>query len=109
MIPKVETEIGTFQQSITQPCFDFEKNMTLYGYFHENVTDPKLSSISVLLSKTAREISSYFLEGRRVEILAKARSLVLGDYHNTMLGTGDAQEDDPATAGKNNICSCSHL
>ena len=36
---------------------------------------------------------------RRIEILSRARSLVLGDYHNTMLGTGDAQEDDPSSAG----------
>lgn len=37
---------------------------------------------------------------RRVEYLSRARNLVLCDYHNTMLGTGDAQEDDPATAGE---------
>lgn len=37
---------------------------------------------------------------RRLEVLSRARSLVLGDYHNTMLGTGNALEDDPASAGE---------
>ena len=40
-----------------------------------------------------------FGEMRRREILSRARELMLADYHNTMLGTGDALEDDPASAG----------
>lgn len=32
-------------------------------------------------------------------MLSHARELVMSDYHNTMLGGGDALEDDPASAG----------
>ena len=44
-----------------------------------------------------------------MEYLSRARNLVLCDYHNTMLGTGDAQEDDPATAGKCEQCIVMHV
>lgn len=35
----------------------------------------------------------------RSSLLSKARDIILNDYHNTMLGTGDALEDDMSSAG----------
>ena len=40
-----------------------------------------------------------FSDSRRKDVLVRARELVLSDYHNTMLGSGDALEDDPSSAG----------
>ena len=40
-----------------------------------------------------------FADMRRKEILGRGRDLLLSDYHNTMMANGDANEDDPASAG----------
>jgi hypothetical protein len=36
---------------------------------------------------------------RRRDVLSRARELLMSDYHNTMLGTGDAQDDEQSSAG----------
>jgi hypothetical protein len=44
-------------------------------------------------------LSSTYADIRRREILERARELVLSDFHNTMLATGDAAEDEVSSAG----------
>ena len=37
---------------------------------------------------------------RRKEVLSRGRALLLADYHNCMLASGDARDDNPASAGR---------
>mmetsp|Transcript_21014 Transcript_21014/g.30337 ORF Transcript_21014/g.30337 Transcript_21014/m.30337 type:complete len:765 (+) Transcript_21014:80-2374(+) len=94
IIPKTESEMELFQGAVTGPIAEFEKKVELFGLLPETEV-----SGEGLLSAAARDIRGKFLEARRYEVLTRARTLVLGDYHNTMLGTGDALEDDQSTAG----------
>jgi hypothetical protein len=65
LIPKVDAEVEMFQASISQTCLEFEKNMTLLGFFHEITPEGSGSkSVSNLLSKTVQEIPTKFLEAR---------------------------------------------
>ena len=95
MLPKSETDLIAFQSSIKSPCREFEQKMNLYGFLSSDEARGERGP----LTNVVQTLHAEFLSSRRTEILAKARRLVLSDYHNTMLGTGDALEDDPSTAG----------
>lgn len=84
-----------FQAAVSTPSHEFEQKMNLYGFLSNDETRGNNGP----LTATVETLYTHFLSARRFEILAKARSLVLGDYHNTMLGTGDAMEDDTSSAG----------
>ena len=84
-----------FQATVSTPCHEFEQKMNLYGFLSNDETRGNNGPLTV----TVETLYTHFLSARRVEILAKARSLVLSDYHNTMLATGDALEDDTSSAG----------
>ena len=43
-------------------------------------------------SLVVADLSQHFAHARRKQVLGRARSLVLADYHNTMLASGDALE-----------------
>lgn len=45
------------------------------------------------------DVGGRFVSERRKDVLFRAREVVLADYHNTMLANGDAQDDEPASAG----------
>ena len=51
------------------------------------------------LSKIIDELDVHFANGARRDMLSKARELVLSDYHNTMLASGDASEVGVVCAG----------
>lgn len=68
--------------------------------------ESKLSSLSFLpqqnetfLSDHIKDLNMKFIVEKRREYLVRARQVLLADYHNTMLAAGDAQEDDPSSAG----------
>ena len=95
ILPKHEPEMEAFTSAVTAPCHEFEQKMNLFGF----LSSDEARGDSGPLSTTVQALYAHFLSVRRFEILAKARSLVLGDYHNTMLGTGDALEDETSSAG----------
>jgi hypothetical protein len=95
LLPKTEHDLEPFRSSVTSPCLEFEQRMNLFGFLS---SDQARGSVGPLTS-TVHSLGGHFLTARRAEILARARSLVLSDYHNTMLGTGDAMEDDTSSAG----------
>ena len=95
VLPKTEPDMEPFQTAVSAPCHEFEQKMNLYGF----LSNDEARGNSGPLTATVETLYTHFLVARRSEILAKARSLVLCDYHNTMLGTGDALEDDTASAG----------
>lgn len=93
ILPKTEAELAQFQKSLEKPCLEFEIKMASLGWMvteHGNSTS---------LSDLVKRLNEKFVEIRRCETLSRARELVLSDYHNTMLGTGDAQDDEPSSAG----------
>lgn len=101
MVPKTEAELSQFQKSIEKPCSDFESRMSHLGWLQPVVERQAESSLSSLV----RSLNEKFVEIRRRDTLSRAREMVLSDYHNTMLGTGDAQDDEPATAGNSPKCN----
>lgn len=95
ILPKLESEVAPFTTAVTSPCHEFEQKMNLFGF----LSSDEARGNSGPLSTTVQALFTHFLSVRRSEILAKARQLVLCDYHNSMLGTGDALEDDTSSAG----------
>ncbi len=110
LVPKSESELGAFQRSVEKPCKDFENKLTILGFLY-SAADGSTSSTTTTtpaqgipraparLSDTVSELRTRFADMRRTEILGRGRDLLLSDYHNTMVATGDASEDDPASAG----------
>ena len=108
LFPKTESDLVIFQRSTERACKDFENRLIASGfrlvpYKKSNISDEQLDDhddeILHPLSNVFATVSEQYANVRRKDILARARELVLSDYHNTMLGTGDALEDDPASAG----------
>lgn len=95
MVPKTETELAHFHKSIEKPCAEFESKMGHLGWLPAAEANEEGGFLTALV----RRLDDSFVEIRRRETLSRARDLVLSDYHNTMLGTGDAQDDEPASAG----------
>lgn len=93
MIPKAESELFQFQKSIEKSCSDFENRCVLLGWVSNETGD--CNALSAVVS----DLNRRFTELKRRDVLSRARELLLSDYHNTMLGTGDAQEDEPSSAG----------
>ena len=96
IVPKTEAELAQFQKSIEKPCAEFETKMSHLGW----LPGPEGGATEGCLTGLVRSLNEKFVEIRRRETLSRARELVLSDYHNTMLGTGDAQDDEPASAGQ---------
>ena len=102
LVPKNENELSTFQRLIEKPCKDFENKLDTLGLLttsssssQNNQQQPHLSP----LTNAVQEMRCRFADMRRKEILGRGRDLLLSDYHNTMMANGDANEDDPASAG----------
>ena len=104
LVPKNENELSTFQRLIEKPCKDFENKLDALGFLttssspsssQNNPQQPHLSP----LTNAVQEMRCRFADMRRKEILGRGRDLLLSDYHNTMMANGDANEDDPASAG----------
>jgi hypothetical protein len=93
VMPKTESELASFQKPLEKCCRDFETKLGTLGTFGTQI----LGSESPLLG-VINDLGSKFGDARRRDILLRARQVLLADYHNTMLGTGDALEDDPASA-----------
>lgn len=127
LIPKVESELAGFQKSIEKPCRDFEARVKSCGLNitstrspdaiqsnpskdneterekgrkgGDSHTDDASSDNCHPLVNVVSDLCGRFADARRKDILGRARELVLSDYHNTMIASGDALEDDPASAG----------
>ena len=95
MIPKVESELSQFRKIVEKPCIEFEQRMSHLGWF----APTESQKMEGFLTSIVSGLEEKFVEIRRRETLARARDLVLSDYHNTMLGTGDALDDETASAG----------
>lgn len=87
-LPKLETDITVLQKQLDKPVRDLEN---------------KLKSLRLLptpfLSDFLADLAGKYIAEKRSEILSRARDVVLADYHNAMFAAGDAQEDDPSSAG----------
>ena len=104
MLPKAEKDFPNFERGLLRVCTDFDVNLSSLGAFGEGLIDKtknkKCGTGSAdRLPDMVQQLPAVYMEGRRRAILAEARTLVLSHYHNTMLVSGDAQSDDPASAG----------
>jgi hypothetical protein len=93
-IPKSESDLNNFKKTLDEPVRALE--WKIESYFKISKTTRIGSDfLSVHLSNMQSTFSSI----RRKEILKHARDLVLLDYHNTMIASGDALEDELSSAG----------
>lgn len=91
-LPKNETDIPAFKRSLEDCCKNLDTRL--------NITVRKYSGqTNMILSEYITNLSSIYASLRRKEILKHARDLVLLDYHNAMIGSGDVIEDDLSSAG----------
>ena len=98
LMPKLESDLPAFQKPLVKGCKDFESKILSCGIFGEELFSVPGSFKSNPLTNFVDDLISRFADSRRRDILVRARELMLSDYHNTMLGTGDALDDDPASA-----------
>jgi CRISPR/Cas system CMR-associated protein Cmr5 small subunit len=87
LLPKSESELAHFKRSLEDPFQEFETKFSNF-WPNSNLT----STTTTHLSDYLTELAERFAEIRRREILERARELVLSDYHNTMIASGDALE-----------------
>lgn len=92
LIPSAEADLASFSKSVEKACLDFEDKWGAYMGLEDGQVSRPLSSM-------VENLPQYFARTRRKEVLGKARELVLADYHNTMMASGDAAEDDLSSAG----------
>lgn len=90
MIPKTEGDLHAFHRSVEKACKEFD--VRLEGV---DVDDAK----RVKLADVVNSLQFHFNAARRREILGRARDIIVADYHNTMLASGDALDDDTSSAG----------
>ena len=109
-IPKGESELLVFQNLIQQSCVEYEVRMNNYGFMSTQSTRATHTSGAVRasggesssvtaaqgndtpLTDIVNTLKSRYAKSRRSEILVRAREVLLADYHNTMLASGDASE-----------------
>lgn len=107
-IPKLESELFNYRKSMEKPLKELETRMTGYGIIPSESSDESLDSsdsryqgissrqpISFLLE----HLQNSFLDMRRKDIIGRAREYLTADYHNIMMASGDALEDEVASAG----------
>lgn len=99
-LPKAEADLPQFRRSLESPCRLFQAKLRSYGLL---VTTAKTEEGDALeggpLTDFLAHLPSIFADLRRKDILRSAREVVLSDYHNTMMATGDAEQDELASAG----------
>lgn len=106
-IPKAESELMTFQNLIQQSCVEYEVRMNNYGLLStqtshrgktsgddrgESSSGTAVQGSDTPLTDIVNSLKSRYAKSRRSEILVRAREVLLADYHNTMLASGDASE-----------------
>lgn len=109
LIPESERLLDGFRAAMEKPCRDFEEKCAAAQLPCINVNTSKLTVPSSggsggnplvnPLSTIISELNGKYCDSRRRQLLSRARDTLLSDYHNTMFGTGDALEDDVASAG----------
>lgn len=97
-MPKIESDLQLFKKSLEEPSKTLEWKLENFFKLSRNSTAAQKIS-SDFLTAYLQNMSSIFSSIRRKEILKHARELVLLDYHNTMIASGDAAEDELSSAG----------
>jgi hypothetical protein len=99
-LPKSEAELPLFRRSLEGPCRLLETKLRSFGLLYSSAGDDEDAvEAPGPLSAYLADLPTIFADLRRREILKSARELVLSDYHNTMMATGDALQDELSSAG----------
>lgn len=96
-MPKNESELASFKRLLEQPCKSLEQKLEMNLGLSKYCAEYRISKDA--LSSHIESIPSAFAMIRRREILKQAREILLLDYHNTMIASGDALEDELSSAG----------
>lgn len=118
-LPKVESDLNSYRKSLEGVCKSLEDKMDLFGFLpskgknisssvsgfdkenssKQNQSESSSSTSGSELTRYLSDLPAHYASIRRKEILVHAREMVLSDYHNTMVATGDACEDELSSAG----------
>ena len=99
-LPKIESDLQLFKKSLDEPCKTLEWKLENFFKLSRCTSSSSGGKVSSeFLTSYLQNLSSIFSSIRRKEILKHARELVLLDYHNTMIASGDAAEDELSSAG----------
>lgn len=96
-MPKSESELVHYRKNLEEPCRLLQTKLQTFFSLSELATT--LHFDSEPLTNHIDNIFSIFSFIRRRDILKHAREIVMGDYHNTMIASGDVLEDELSTAG----------
>lgn len=96
-MPKNESELNHYKKILDEPCRSLQ--LKLVSYLGLNNLSKSLNIHPEALMNHIDNIFSIFSYIRRRDILKHAREIVMGDYHNTMVASGDVLEDELSTAG----------
>lgn len=95
-LPKTEGELTSYRRGLEEPARSLQTKLTTYfGLGSGNGSEEEGGG----LTQAIENINATFSYIRRRDILKYARDLVIADYHNTMVASGDALEDELASAG----------
>jgi hypothetical protein len=95
-LPKHENDLAAYRRQLERPCADLDAKFRLFGFDSGESSSRDEPSV---LTTCLQNLASIYADSRRSDILRQARDIVTADYHNTMMATGDALEDDSSSAG----------
>jgi hypothetical protein len=113
-MPKNESDLQHYRRILEEPTKLLHSKLKTYFGLQDLATPSNMTMTSISneerkstlaivdvdgLLRHLENLSSIFAYIRRRDILKHARAIVMEDYHNTMITTGDALEDELATAG----------
>lgn len=96
-MPKNESELVYFKKSLEEPCKLLQTKLVSFLGLKE--LGGTLNISAEALTNHIDNLVSIFSYIRRRDILKHAREIVTGDYHNTMVASGDVLDDELSTAG----------
>ena len=106
LLPALESELAAFQRTADRPLREFGARLArALGQVHDGIAaeqrdDKGMPALGPSPLVTALDdLPRRFAEARRREVLVRAREVLISNYHNTMLASGDAASDETSSAG----------
>jgi hypothetical protein len=94
-LPRLESEVAGYQRLLDKPARDLQQKLKTLRLLPLGEDTAEVGFLVSIIS----ELTAKFITERRKDVLSRARDIILADYHNVMSASGDAQEDEPSSAG----------